>query len=370
MIFRPARNDPDLNRDPTMHMKHRHSLFAAFAGLALAGAGCQTMPTATPVNAPLPKELKKVSLPTYVIETPDVLVVDTLRVVPLPPYRIEAMDTIILNVTGTIPNEPISGAYIVDPNGKVNLGFSYGSVPVAGLTMDEAAAAIDRYLREVRKLAGPQVSIALGQSRPMQQIRGEHIVRQDGTISLGLYGQVYVNGMTLTEVKQAIEEQLSQFLVKPEVSVDVASYNSKIYYIVTDGGGFGKQIFRVPVTGNETVLDALGLINGTPAVAARNCAWIARPAPAGLGGKQILPVDLVAITEDGSTTTNYQLLPGDRLFIKADRLIAFDNMLTKVLTPVNRVFGSLLLGSFSVNAAQGRLFNNNTTTTTTTTTGP
>jgi protein involved in polysaccharide export with SLBB domain len=335
-------------------------LFAAGVLLSLC-TGCHTMPQATaPCCAPMPKELRKVSLPTYVIEPPDVLVVNTLRVVPLPPYRIAPMDTVILAVTGTKPDEPITGLFIVQPSGDIPLGFSYGTVRVAGLTLDDATTAIEQHLRTMLKEV--QVNVALGQSKPMQQIVGEHMVRQDGTISLGLYGQVYVTGMTIAEAKAAIEEQLSQFLLKPEVSVDIGAFNSKVFYVITDGAGFGKQIFRFPIAGNETVLDALGLINGTPAVAAKNCAWIARPAPAVVGGKQILPVDLVAITEEGATATNYQLLPGDRLYIRADRMIALDNALTKVLTPVNRVFGSLLLGSFGVQAVEGRLFTNSSTT--------
>lgn len=303
--------------------------------------------------APVARELNKVSLPPYVIEPPDVLAIDALRVIPLPPYRIEPLDGVVLQVTATKANEPIAGVYFVEPDGTINLGFTYGSVRVAGMTLDEAQKAITAHLKKI--LNAPSVTIALAQSRAMQQIRGEHLVRQDGTIGLGLYGSVYVAGMTLADAKTAIEEHLSEFLLKPEVSVDVAAYNSKVYYVITDGGGFGKQIVRLPVLGNETVLDALSNVAGTAAVSSRNCVWIARPAPAEMGGKQILPVDLVAITENGSTATNYQVLPGDRIFVRADRLIALDNALTKVLNPVNRVFGSMLLGSYAVNGVQGRL---------------
>lgn len=303
--------------------------------------------------APVARELNKVSLPPYVIEPPDVLAIDALRVMPLPPYRVEPMDGLIVQVVGTKPNEPIAGVYFVEPDGTVNLGFTYGSVRVAGLTLDEATKAIEAHLRKLVKVQ--QVNLALAQSRALQQIRGEHLVRQDGTVGLGIYGSVYVAGMTLADAKTAIEEHLSEFLLKPEVALDVAAYNSKVYYVITDGGGFGKQMVKLPILGNETVLDALSNVAGTAAVSSRNCVWVARPAPAETGGKQILPVDLVAITEDGSTATNYQIMPGDRVYVRADRMIALDNALTKVLNPVNRVFGSMLLGSYAVNGVQGRL---------------
>jgi len=47
---------------------------------------------------------------------------------------------------------------------------------------------------------------------------------------------VYVNGMTLDEVKAAVEEHLTRSMHQPEVLVDVLAYNSKVIYIVTDGG--------------------------------------------------------------------------------------------------------------------------------------
>jgi polysaccharide export outer membrane protein len=47
--------------------------------------------------------------------------------------------------------------------------------------------------------------------------------------------------------------------------------------------------------------------------------WVARQAAAGGAPPQLLPVDWVSITRRGEMQTNYQLLPGDRLFIKADR---------------------------------------------------
>ena len=53
------------------------------------------------------------------------------------------------------------------------------------------------------------------------------------------------------------------------MSVDVLAYNSKVYYVIMDGGGYGQQIVRLPCTGNETVLDAIAQVNGLPQVASK-----------------------------------------------------------------------------------------------------
>src|SRR5262249_20168515 len=162
--------------------------------------------------------------------------------------------------------------------------------------------------------------------------------RPDGTVGLGTYGNAYVTGMTLAQAKASIEKQLSKKLDQPEVSVDIFSYNSKNYYIITDNGGFGETVVRVPITGNETVLDALSQIGGMPSVGSKKKIHIARPSPDSTCGEQILPVDYPAIAKCGATATNYQLFPGDRLYVESDPLIKLDGVLTKIITPIERLF--------------------------------
>ena len=129
--------------------------------------------------------------------------------------------------------------------------------------------------------------------------------------------------------------------------MDVFSYNSKVYYVITEGAGNGDNIVRLPVTGNETVLDAISQINGLSRVSSKDI-WIARPAPSGVGCEQILPVDIEAIMKGGITATNYQVMPGDRVFIAQDSMVAFDTMLGKVTAPFERILGFSLLGATTV----------------------
>ncbi|MCI0638628.1 MAG: polysaccharide biosynthesis/export family protein [Gemmataceae bacterium] len=301
-----------------------------------------------PPPGPCPREITMTSLPPYTIAPPDIITIDAVRLIPKPPYRIEPLEVLVINVTDTLPNQPIAGLFVVSPEGTVNLGFSYGAVRVTGLTLDQIQQSIRAHLANI--LRNPQVTVSLAQFRGLQQIRGEHLVRPDGTISMGTYGAVYVAGMTLGQVKCVIEKHLSEYLLNPQVSVDVFAYNSKVYYVILDGGGFGQQVIRLPVTGNETVLDAISQLQGLAPVSSKRRIWLARPAPAHLGCNQVLPVDWQAIVMGGSTATNYQIFPGDRVYVAADRLIAFDNMLSKILAPVERVLGVTLLGSSAVNS--------------------
>ena len=299
-----------------------------------------------------PAELRKMSLPTYRIEPPDVLLIDAIRLVPKSPYFIQSLDVLQIVVAGALPEQPIAGQYQVEAAGTVNLGPSYGVVKLEGLSIDEATDAITRQLRSV--LTEPEVAVSLLQASGLQQIAGEHLVGPDGTINLGIYGSAYIAGMTLEQARDAVEEQLREFFDDPQISMDVFAYNSKVYYIITEGPAFGDQVVRLPVTGNETVLDAMSNIGGISSLSSSKM-WISRPAPTCSNGTQcdqVLPIDWDAITRGANTCTNYQILPGDRVFVAADRLVALDSVISRVLTPFERLFGFALLGGQTIQVLQ------------------
>jgi polysaccharide biosynthesis/export protein len=330
--------------------------------LSLACAGCMSLVTRpeprlvgpqTPSHygQTVPTEKDKTTLPPYTVEPPDILFLDIVRLVPKPPYHIQATDVLIVQLAGGFPTGnsglgPGGDQYLVDPAGRIDLGPLYGGkIKVSGLTEDEAALKIRQTL--LQYLKDPQISVQLAQSATLLPVTGEHLVAPDGTVNLGTYGQVYVANMTLEEAKAAIDAQLAKFLDNPDVAVSVFAYNSKVYYVVTEGAGLGDQVARFPITGNETVLDALTQLNGLSRVSSKRI-WIARPMPAGAGCDEILPVSWREITADAATATNYQVLPGDRIFIAEDKLIAIDSVLNRMIAPFERIFGVTLLGAQSI----------------------
>ena len=314
----------------------------------------------------LPRELDKVTLPEYRVEPPDILLIEAVSNTRPSDSPLRAGDELFIQVAKGLPLDPgidletnpfqyelqleferafkvINQIYRVGTNGAVDLGPEYGLVPVSGLSIDHAKEMIESHLIENVGLKDPKVAVSMPDVAGIQQISGEHLVRMDGTVSLGIYGSVQVTGLTIAQVKAAVEEHLSQDINEPEINVDVLAYNSKVYYVITDGGGFGEEVIRLPITGNETVLDAISQIQGLSEVSSKQI-WIARPAPAGTECAQILDVHWKAITAEGITTTNYQIFPGDKIYIKADDLISLDNFIAKVTAPVERIFGLILLG--------------------------
>ncbi len=312
-------------------------------------SGCRVIyPARVPANPQpsvpevIPREQAKVTMPDYIIEPPDILTIDAISLIPKSPYALSQLDVLSISASGLLEEDTIGGEYTVQPDGTVQLGYSYGSVIAAGKSVPQLQSEILALLR--RDYRNAQVWITLLQTSAQQQIAGEHLVAPDGKVNLGTYGRVRVVGMTIEEARTAVQAHLSQHLDNPRIALDVFGFNSKVFYVVTQGAGLGDQVVIIPSKGNETVLDAIGQIQGLQSSSSTRM-WIARPGYNECGGDQILPIDWVAITQRGDVETNYQVLPGDRLYVSEDKLVALDTAIAKIVSPIERVFGVTLLGT-------------------------
>src|SRR5881398_2574151 len=67
--------------------------------------------------------------------------------VSMPDYVVEPPDIIAVEVLEALPGRPITGERLVRPDGKIHLGF-YGEVYVAGLTTTEIKEKVMLHLRQ------------------------------------------------------------------------------------------------------------------------------------------------------------------------------------------------------------------------------
>lgn len=321
----------------------RLTAIAGVVWLVACSVGCHViypgrLPDGPIPNVPpeTPRELCKVTLPDYIIEPPDVLSIEAVSLLPKQPYALRPLDVVAIVTTGLPDEEALGGQFPVQADGSIQLGFTLGKINAAGKTVEQLQSELLETLK--RTYREPEVSISLVQMAAQQQIAGDHLVAPDGKVNLGTYGRIRVVGMTMEEAEAAIEAQLSQTLENPQIAVDVLGYNSKVFYVVTQGGGLGDQVIILPCRGNETVLDAIGQVNGLSSTSSTRM-WVARPGANGCGGDQLLPVDWLAVTQRGDVSTNYQIMPGDRLYVSEDKLVAFDTKLGKIFAPLERLFG-------------------------------
>ena len=165
------------------------------------------------------------------------------------------------------------------------------------------------------------------------RLSGDQTVQQDGTIELGQYGRLQVMGKSAAEIQtqvtsiiEGIETRKFQANValasytpgqsRPQptadygVGVRLVNQDSALFYVMGEVNSPGSY----PLVGHETVLDAIIAAGGLSDRSNDHKIIITRPQLPG-EPRIILPVCFQQILQLGDVSTNYQLLPGDRIYV-------------------------------------------------------
>jgi polysaccharide export outer membrane protein len=65
-----------------------------------------------------------------------------------------------------------------------------------------------------------------------------------------------------------------------------------------------------------------------------------------------LPVKWDDVVRGAKAGTNYQILPGDRVFIEEDHMLATDSLIARLTAPFERILNLSLLGANTVQTVQ------------------
>jgi len=76
---------------------------------------------------------------------------DHNRLVAVAVFKIKPLDPLHVEAGNLRPHAPITGLYIVEPGGMLNLGPQYGKVKVGDLSLKEAESVVLKQLRKVSK---------------------------------------------------------------------------------------------------------------------------------------------------------------------------------------------------------------------------
>src|SRR5262249_29143624 len=145
---------------------------------------------------------------------------------------------------------------------------------------------------------------------------GDQPVMPDGTINLGRYGLLQVAGRTVEQIETAlravVEAQAKDGKDKEigPITVRVVTRVSKVYYVL----GEVNAPRSLTLNGRETVLDGILAAGGLTDRASRRNLILSRPTRPD-GCRIVLPICYREIVQLGDTSTNYQLLPGDRIYV-------------------------------------------------------
>jgi polysaccharide export outer membrane protein len=165
-------------------------------------------------------------------------------------------------------------------------------------------------------------------------------VRPDGKITLNLVGEVYVAGLTPTEINALLKKLVEKYYTTdPDVKVEVIA-NSKFYIV----GGFGvARQGKYAYTGRDTIITALaeaGFNEG---------AWpqqvlLSRPGKDGKANETAV-VDFSKIWGYGDMKQNYLIEEGDVIEVKQSPLKYFQFKMEQVVGPITGSAGAVSAGT-------------------------
>jgi polysaccharide export outer membrane protein len=134
------------------------------------------------------------------------------------------------------------------------------------------------------------------------------VVRPDGRITLPLIKEVDVGGLTPRQAEGMITERIGKFIADPNVTVVVATMNSKKVYVI----GAVRKEGTLSFTHGMTVMQALGEAGGLNDYAKRKKIYVLRTE----NGKEYrLDFNYEEVIRSQRMEQNIALLPGDTIVI-------------------------------------------------------
>ena len=261
------------------------------------------------------------------------------------PYVVQPPDLVLVEVLEALPGRTISGERMVRPDGMISLGW-YGDIKVSGLTLPQIKVAIIKHLR--RFLDDEQLGLAKSTEDEVMEVEppvGRPAVPPPPGNNPFDLGQAQAG-----EAQNVATEDPWQ-VIAPEASgnvyVDVTAYNSMSYYMQGDFAVPG----RLPFTGNELVLDAVNYAGGLLSTADPKQLRLVRPQRNGQPAK-VYKIDFEAIQDRGEVATNYQIFPGDRLVVGRDEVVKKTIEIDRLSAPIQSVVGIMLQEASMLRAMQ------------------
>lgn len=153
-----------------------------------------------------------------------------------------------------------------------------------------------------------------------------YIVRPDGKVTFPLIGDIDVTGKTVTEFTRQLEASLAEYLVRPQVSVNILKLGPTRVYVL----GEVKKPGLYELEKSHRVLDALGKAEGFTEKAAKKKIFLIRK-----GAEEPVLVNINNFLKKSDQSQNYVLNEGDCLYLTSNGKI---NIVRDIMPFVNGAY--------------------------------
>jgi polysaccharide export outer membrane protein len=172
------------------------------------------------------------------------------------------------------------------------------------------------------------------------EFSGKYTVTAEGKIEYKFIGDVFVKDLTKFQLQERLTSILSEYIIEPEVNVQILQYLSKVYYVIGEVNRPGKFYMK----GNSiTVLEAIiqaSLPN--QASSTRKCRLIT---PNAKGKNNIVYVNVYELLYAGNMKCNLEMKPGDVLYVPSTVIAKVIQIIRPVTDTVSSAAGSAAAGA-------------------------
>jgi len=232
--------------------------------------------------------------------------------------------------------------------------FSFGCA-TQSRTGDEVASAT-----EIAPASGPIVlqefQLGPGDVIEITVWRNDDLYRKlqigsTGAISYPLAGTVQVGGLSIFEVRDKIAEALSEYLVDPQVGINVVSYESQKILVLGEVNRPG--VFQS--MGGMSALEGISMAGGFTLDAAPKTVLLIR---GDIDDPELSTLNLSDTLKKADLSQNVRLVAGDVLYVPATPIAGVERFFRRIdnmLKPVVRLENAIILEPLVEKALNGEV---------------
>ena len=168
------------------------------------------------------------------------------------------------------------------------------------------------------------------------EVSGPYVVGIDGKITLPFVEDIYVGGLTRKEIADKVKNTLERYYRDVQVTVTVAAFNSKRFYVF----GEALRVGALPYTGDVTMIDVLATVGMNPITAKWNV-YLIRSDPV---KPRIYICESHKVLYRGLSKTNFQIREDDIIYIRANIWGKIAQYVAKVTYPIQVLTGAIFTG--------------------------
>ena len=186
---------------------------------------------------------------------------------------------------------------------------------------------------------GPDDAIQIDVRRH-PEFSGQYSVNSEGKIEYKFVGDVLVTGLTKAELEERLSGILSEYILEPDINVQIIAYLSKVFYVVGEVNRPGKFYMR----GNTITIREALVQSGLPnyAAAMRRCRLVT---PNDKGANNYVCVNVYELLYGGKLKENLEMKPGDVLYVPSTMVAKFIRIISPVTAAVSEAGGAAARGA-------------------------